>query len=139
MGRPLIILIIVCFAAMALSNSMIMLSLEKGTVYTENFNLPHLLKAASVSPGKASRDRHPTLGSSQFLRHLHVQLTAYYIPEDSDHAVGANMFSPGTVFLPAYQGITPSFAATSFSVQLEHGTVFKFPIPARQQSSVLLI
>jgi hypothetical protein len=125
------------FANPFFGHSMFMLSIEKGDVYTENYNLGHLLKTTCSSSANNPNKIQPVYGSGQFLSHHHVQLTRYTIAENLNSSTGSVGFS-NIDSLPFY-----STSSTSIPDPLQKlpslTRLLKIPITPLLQSSVLLI
>jgi hypothetical protein len=117
---------------------MFMLSIEKGKVYTEIYNLNHIIKAAYSSQTKNSQDMQSSIVACRIFCHNHIQLTIYTIPEESFVLAGADIYS-GVDFLPTYTAIFNSLATNLSHKQLNSRSRLKLPIPPLLQSSVLLI
>lgn len=117
---------------------MFMLSIEKGRVYAENYNLSHVLKAAYSSPAKNPDNIQPVYGPGLYLNHRHVQLTRYAIPENLDASAIAGLFS-SIDYLAAYPASSGSLKASPFQKQLGFCKRLKLPIAPLLQSSALLI
>ena len=129
--------LLIFFANTLYGHSVFMLSIEKGDVYTENYNLSHLLKATFSSCAKNPNKIQPVYGPGQFLNHHHVQLTRYTIPENlnsSTESVGLSNIDP----LPAYPAFSNSIPGPLQKL-LSLSRLFKIPLVLLLQSSVLLI
>lgn len=134
MKRLAAFFILICFSATFLSSSMFMLSIEGGEVYTENFSLDHIIKAAS-SP----QDKQSGFDSCRYLCHRHILLKKCFIPEEITVPAGAMIFYAGHDFLKSSLAIASSLAS-SFSRKLfGYSNRLKLPISPLLQSSVLLI
>ena len=138
MRRFAISFVVLCFAVTFLNNSMFMLSIEKGNVYTENYNLNHLLTATYSSSANNPSKIQPVCGSGQFLSHRHVQLARYTIPEKLNASAGAATFSSIDSF-PANPALFTSLPENFFPPKFGLFKQLKFPIAPLLQSSVLLI
>jgi len=117
---------------------MFMLSIEKGKVYTEIFNLDHIIKAAHSSQTKNSQDMRSSIEACRIFCHRHIQLTICTIREESFVLAGADIYS-GVDFLPTYTAIFNSLATNLSHKQLNSRNRLKLPIQPLMQSSVLLI
>jgi hypothetical protein len=115
-----------------------MLSIEKGRVYVESYNLNHLLKASSSSPVRNPDNSQPVNGSGRYLSHRHIQLTQYTIPENLNASAIAGLFS-SIDFSPVYPAFFTFLQENSFQKQLGLCKKLKLPISPLLQSSVLLI
>jgi hypothetical protein len=138
MRRLVTLLLLVFFASTQTSPSMSMLSIEKGRVYTEGYNLCHIIKAAYSSTATNSQDKYPCFGCSSFLSHRHVQLSRYIIPENPTASTIAPVF-PIIDFFPVYQAVSSSLAASPSPKHLGLSKRLKLSITPLLQSSVLLI
>ena len=138
MKKLAILFLLIFFANMLYGNSMFMLSIEKSDVYTENYNLNHLLKATCSASANNSNKTKPVYGSGQFLSHLHVQLARYTIPENLNTSVIAATFSNIDSF-HAYPAFFASLHEIFFQKQLGFFKQLKFPFTPLSQSSVLRI
>jgi hypothetical protein len=137
--RRLARLFLLLFFANTLSgHSMFMLSIEKGRVYAESYNLNHVLKASSSSPVRNPDNSEPVYGSGRYLSHRHIQLTQYTIPENLNALSEAVLFS-SSACVPPYPAFSSSLAASFSQEQLSPGNQLKLPITPLLQSSVLLI
>lgn len=130
--------LLIFFANTLYGNSMFMLSIEKGDVYTENYNLNHLLKATCYASANNSNKTQPVYGSGQFLSHLHVQLARYTIPENLNTSAITATFSSIDSF-PSYPAFFASLHEIFFQKQLGFFKQLKFPFTPLSQSSVLRI
>ena len=138
MRRLITLLLLVFFASTQTSPSMFMLSIEKGRVYTEGYNLCHIIKATYSSPASNPDKLHPVYGSGQHLRHSHVQLTRYTIPENPTASGIAAMFSSIDIFA-VHPVFSVSRKISPFPKQLFFSWRLKLPITTLLQSSILLI
>ena len=132
------LLLLIFFANTLYGHSMFMLSIEKGNVYTENYNLNHLLTATYSSSANNPSKIQPVCGSGQFLSHRHVQLARYTIPEKLNASAGAATFSSIDSF-PANPVLFTSLHEIFFQKQLVFFKQLKFPFTPLSQSSVLRI
>ena len=130
--------LLIFFANTLYGHSMFMLSIEKGNVYTENYNLNHLLTATYSSSANNPSKIQPVCGSGQFLSHRHVQLARYTIPEKLNASAGAATFSSIDSF-PANPALFTSLPENFFPLKFGLFKQLKFPIAPLLQSSVLLI
>ena len=128
-----------CFALTLSSNSMFMLSIERGRVYTESFSITHMLKTAISSPIQKPHEKKAELSPRCFLCHNHVKLTNYTIPEKKVTSLGAEINYTDVDFLRAYPALDHSLVEDPAKNYLDHRIRYKLPIPPLQQSSVLLI
>ena len=79
--------------------SMFMLSIEKGVVYTENYDLNHIITKSSItSPSKCKLKALKGTNSPAPVNHTHVILTNFFIPEDAGNEANSQFSSTG---LPA--------------------------------------
>lgn len=137
--RRLPIFLLMLFLVNTLSgHSMLMLSIEKGRVYAEKYNLNHVLKATYSSPARYSDNIQPVYGPGLHLNHRHVQLTRYAIPENLNASAIAGVFSSIDRWL-AYPAFSSSLVASPSQKQLSPSKRLKLPITPLLQSSVLLI
>ena len=130
--------LLIFFANTLYGHSMFMLSIEKGNVYTENYNLNHLLTATYSSSANNPSKIQPVCGSGHFLSHRHVQLARYTIPEKLNASAGAATFSRIDSF-PANPALFTSLPENFFPQKFGLFKQLKFPIAPLLQSSVLLI
>jgi hypothetical protein len=138
MGKFATLFLLIFFANTLYGHSMCMLSIEKGVVYTENYNLNHLLKATCSASANNSNKTQPVYGSGQFLSHLHVQLARYTIPENLKTSVIAATFS-NIDSLSAYPAFFASLHEIFFQKQLVFFKQLIFLFTPLSQSSVLRI
>lgn len=137
--RSLASLFLLLFFANTLSgHSMLMLSIEKGRVYAESYNLNHVLKASSSSPVRNPDNSQPVYGPGRYFSHRHVQLTKYTIPENLNASAITGLFS-SIDFSPVYPVFFTFLRENSFQKQLCLCKRLKLPISPLLQSSVLLI
>ena len=139
MRRLATFFMLVFYASILINPSMFMLSIEKGTVYTEKFSLNHIIKTAYSSQTKNSQDRQPSLESCQIFCHRHIQLTRCAIPEKTTVPANAEISYSGVEFLPVYAAFFNSLATSFSSKQLDSSGRLKLPLSPLLQSSVLLI
>ncbi len=132
-------ILLVCFASVFTSNSMTMLSLEKGIVYTEDFNLTHVIQAGLASQFTNSSHQHSAMEPCQLPCHRHVQLKNYYLPKNKENFSIMKAFISCMDFLPAHQIIPTSFVTSVTQRRFDFGRLLKFPIATLLQTSVLLI
>ena len=79
--------------------SMFMLSIEKGAVHTENYDLSHIItKSTIASPSKCRLKALKGINSPVPANHIHVILTNFFIPEDTGNELNSQFISTG---LPA--------------------------------------
>ena len=126
------------FASILTGPSTFMLSIERGKVYTENFNLNHILKAAYSSRTNNSQDMQASLESCRIFCHRHIQLTRSAIPEKRVVLAGAEMHE-GVDLLQTNHAILNSPTTRFSTTHLDSGSHIKLPISPLLQSSVLLI
>lgn len=139
MRRLTIFFMLICLSAALSNNTMFMLSIERGKVYTENFSLNHIMRATSSHHSNKNQEFSIGVNSSRTCCHNHIKLSVYTIPEikflvagpESSHATGG--------FLPAYPAVSNLLAATLVQKQLLHTDLSNMPIAPLLQSSVLLI
>lgn len=139
MRRFSIFFMLFCFTVTLSSNSMFMLSIERGRVYTESFSITHMLKTAISSPAQKSHEKKAEFSPRCFLCHNHVKLTSYTIPEKKVTSLGAEINYTDVDFLRAYPALDHSLVKDPAKNYLDHGIRSKLSIPLLLQSSVLLI
>jgi hypothetical protein len=138
MRRLAAFFMMIFFASILTGPSTFMLSIERGKVFTENFSLNHIMKAAYSSQPKKSQDMQSSLESCRIFCHRHIQLTRCTIPEKRVVLAGADIHAGLDLFQTCNAIL--NFLATSLShKQLDSGSRIKLPIPPLLQSSVLLI
>jgi hypothetical protein len=130
--------LLIFFANTLCGHSMFMLSIEKGDVYTECYNLNHILKSAYSLPEKNPDKTRPVYGSGRFLSHHHIQLSKNAIPE-SPHASNHGLIFSGIDSLPAYPAFPGFFPASPLQKLFSPSRLLKIPFTPLSQASVLLI
>ena len=138
MRRLAAFFMMIFFASILTGPSTFMLSIERGKVYTEDFNMNHILKAAYSSQTKNSQDMQPSLESCRIFCHRHIQLTRCTIPEKRVVLATAEIHA-GVDFLQTYHAILNSLTTRFSPKHSESGSHLKLPISPLLQSSVLLI
>ena len=139
MRRLAISFVLLCFAATFLSNSMFMLSIERGRVHTESFNLNHIINSTHSFTPENIEDRHVDIGNSRFLSHLHIQLSRYSIPGKRGAAVGPELSLAESDLFPPSAVFAGSLPVSLSKMKSVYGSRLKLPISPLQQSSALLI
>ena len=134
-----ILLQVFFFAATLVNSSMFMLSIEKGHVYTENFNLSHIVQQSNARQDRAAAPRQHGVDPCRNLCHLHVLISKIFIPESQDvsglvestsECESFTAFNPGSgTFLPVTFSRTKRYVLSKNTRQ----------VPLQLQSSVLLI
>ena len=138
MRRLAAFFMIIFFVSILTGPSTFMLSIERGKVYTESFNLNHILKAAYSSQTKNSQDMQSSLESCRIFCHSHIQLTRCTIPEKRVVLAGADIHA-GVDFLQTFHAILNSLATSLSLKHRDSGSHTKLPIASFLQSTVLLI
>ncbi len=139
MRRLSTLLVLICFAATFLSNSIFMLSIENENVYTEIYNLSHIIQATSSYPAENYDSKQEVLGSCRYLKHRHIKLTRCSIPEDRFIPAGAYFIYANLDFFPTSPAFSSSSVLTLTNKKFDPGRILKLPISPLQQSSILLI
>lgn len=138
MRRFTVFFILICFAATFFTNSVFMLSIERGKVYTENYNLSHIIKAAYSSTASSSRNPMSGVSSCRFLCHRHIKVTKDTIPEKHTDSTGVKA-SASVYYLPAYSSFFSTLTTDLSKKQFDLNGHLKRPITSLLQSPVLLI
>ena len=138
MRRLAAFFMIIFFVSILTGPSTFMLSIERGKVYTESFNLNHILKAAYSSQTKNSQDMQSSLESCLIFCHRHIQLTRCTIPEKRVVLAGADIHADVDL-LRTNHTILNSLTTRFSPKHPEFGSHIKLPISSLLQSSVLLI
>ena len=68
-------LLLFFLASLSCCNSMQMLSIENGQVYTERYSLCHIFKNSTMDPKQILPDSLQSFNSNRIYQHLHVILT----------------------------------------------------------------
>ena len=126
------------FANSLIGNSMFMLSIEENTVYTENYDLAHVIRAENSSPAENSDAQNPGKDSNRVASHHHVQLTQEILPEKQSASLLTTATS-SIAFLHAYPAYAGSSATITSPKPLFLNSRFIVQITPLQQSSVLLL
>ena len=134
MRRSAIFFIMTFLVSIFPNHSMFMLSIEKGKVYTERYNLVHFINMPSVV---GIEDKHSTIGQRCNLCHYHLLLSLYILPENQ--TLSSNSVSLAAIdFLPPYHPVEVLLRQNHRTNKPVHDNLLKLPIPPLQQSSVLL-
>ena len=137
MRRFVTFFIMIFIASIIAGPSMFMLSIEKGRVYTESFNLDHIIKASYSSQPKNSQDMQSSLEACRIFCHRHIILTRDSIPEELFVLAPRDIYSD-VDFLPTYTAFN-SLGTSLSHKQFDSSSRLKLPIPPLLQASVLLI
>ena len=137
------ILILLFFIGALGHSSVFMLSIEEGKVYTEKFNLTHILKYNCCSSTTEDLDDdHRMSGSCHNFSHNHIQLTQYSIPEETFHPVSSPIslitYDADNLFVASYL-CPPGAKNDSVTSQINISRILKFPDLVLEQGQVLLI
>ena len=99
MNKFIAIFMLLFFVATLPVMSMFMLSIENGVVYTENYDLNHIITKSSItSPSKCKLKALKGFHSPAPVNHTHVILTNFFIPENIPNEANSQFSSTG---LPA--------------------------------------
>ena len=72
MKRSVIHIVIICYFAVLSSNSIQMYSIEAGMIYTESYNINHLLDVSSLDCGNPFTPQKDPISQNQDYSHFHI-------------------------------------------------------------------
>ena len=99
MNKFIAFFVLLFFVATLPDMSVFMLSIEKGIVHTENYDLSHIItKSSVISPIKCKFKASKKINSPAPGNHTHVILTNFFIPENTPNEANSQFSSSG---LPA--------------------------------------
>ena len=126
------------FANSLIGNSMFMLSIEENTVYTENYDLAHVIRAENSLSVENSDAQNPGNDSNRVASHHHVQLTQDILPEKQRVSL-LTAATSSIAFPHAHPAYAGSSATTTSPNPRFLNSRFTLQITPLQQSSVLLL
>jgi hypothetical protein len=137
MGRLATFFVIV-FVTGIISPSMLMLSIEKDTIYVESFDLVHITESTTAPPAGNFVAEGTGFGSGRVMGHRHLQLVHHTILEKRTASPGTPVISDIDI-LSAYRAFSGFPETGHLQHQLTLDTQVTLPIAPLLQAAVLLI